>query len=173
MSEVSVAFWARSGWGPCVGRWRRVRRKWARTRLRESPFDALGSPLGGDPATGQAPDFFGVRLEEDAVELTAEAVDEEVFESGFGPARPEDGEKVAEASVQGAAGAKIVKSGEREADGIVEEASQEVDAAFAAAKKQDAAVVGGLFGERAGWEGAAGAVIAEFDRGCGGHGTLR
>ncbi len=54
-------------------------------------LDALCAPLGADLIAGDAPDFFGVGLEEGEVELAAEAVDEEVFEGLLVAAGKDDG----------------------------------------------------------------------------------
>ncbi len=108
---------------------------------RES-FDALRTPLGADLIAAHAPHLLRVGLEEGEVELAAEAVDEEVFETLFRTELMNSRLDVAEADLRGAGETKFAERVAGEGDGVVEEAAQEVDAAAARAHQHDELRVG-------------------------------
>ncbi len=100
-------------------------------------LDALRAPLRADLVAGNTPHFFRIGLEEEQVELLAEAVDDEVFEGLLFAAREQSRAHVAEAALHGAGDAQIAEGGCGEADRVVEEAAEEVDSALALAHQHD------------------------------------
>ena len=98
MSEVSVCFCAMS---LPRGRVLKVRlEKVSDSAGERESLDALRAPLGADLIAAHAPDLFRVGLEEGEVELAAEAVDEEVFETLFRPELMDARLEVAEADLR-------------------------------------------------------------------------
>ena len=108
---------------------------------RES-FDALRTPLGADLIAAHAPHLLRVGLEEGEVELAAEAVDEEVFETLFRTNLMNSRLDVAEADLRGAGKAKFAERVAGESDGVVEEAAQEVNATPALPHQHDELGIG-------------------------------
>jgi len=111
-------------------------------RCKTEALDTLGTPLGGDAVAGCPPDLLGVALEEGEVEFSAEAVDEEVLETFFGLDLADAGAEVAEADAEGTGGTQVAEGGGGEADGVVEEAAEVVDATFSGADEHDEVGVG-------------------------------
>ncbi len=101
------------------------------------PLDALRAPFGADFIARHTPDFFGVRLEKSKVKLLAEAVDDEILERVFLALRQQRRAHVTEAATNGTIQAQIPEGGCRQADGIVEEAAQKINAALALPHQHD------------------------------------
>src|SRR3954454_17675943 len=107
-------------------------------------LDPLGSPGRGDLLAGHTPYFFGIALEEGAIELAPEAVDEEVFEGLLRLALKQVRLDVTESDANGAQQSQALESIGGERQGVIEERAHEVDAAFAGAHEEDAV---GIFGD--------------------------
>mmetsp|Transcript_37521 Transcript_37521/g.87502 ORF Transcript_37521/g.87502 Transcript_37521/m.87502 type:complete len:471 (-) Transcript_37521:643-2055(-) len=99
-------------------------------------LDALRAPVGADVAARNTPDLLGVVLEELAVELAAEAVDEEVFQRLFGLDGAGRGGHVAAAELEAAPDAHLAHEIQAGFERIVEEVATKVDARLAAADQQ-------------------------------------
>ena len=116
--------------------------------LERKPFDALRAPFGADLVARHAPDLLCVRLEKCQVELLAEAVDDEIFERALLALWQQRRAQITDAAANGADQAHIPECAGGQADGIVEEAAQKIDAALALADQHDQ-----VFGLRIGRRG--------------------
>ena len=84
-----------------------------------------------------APDLLRIRLEERAVQLAAEAVDEELFQVLLRPEGEERRAEVAEADLHHPQQAEFLDRVEAQRDGIVEEPAEEIDAALPRPQEHD------------------------------------
>ncbi len=107
------------------------------------PFDPLRAPLGGDLIATDSPDLFGVVLEEGAVELVPEAIDEKVLESDFRLARRKAGGGVAGCDGGRVARAQVGESRPTKLERIVEEAAAIEDPRQPRADQHDVARIRG------------------------------
>ena len=100
-------------------------------------LDPLRSPLGTDGRTAFAPDLLRIRLEKRAIQLAAEAVDEELFQVLLRPERKEGRAKVTETDLHHPQQAEFLDRVQAQRDGIVEEPAEEIDAALPLPQKHD------------------------------------
>src|SRR5947209_4371564 len=94
-------------------------------------LDALGSPGGGDLLAWNAPYLFRIALEEGAIELLPEAIDQKVFKGVLRFALKQVRLDIAQADANGAPQAQALQCVRRERQRVIEERSHEVKAAFA------------------------------------------
>src|SRR5271157_3423111 len=103
--------------------------------LEREALDALRAPFGADLVARHAPDLFGIRLEKCEVKLLAKPVDDEIFQGFFFALGQQRRAQITDAATKGADKAQISEGRRGQADGIVEEAAQKIDAAFALANQ--------------------------------------
>src|ERR1017187_248563 len=101
-------------------------------------LDALGAPLGADLIARHAPDLFGIRLEEDQIQLLAKPVDNKVLERALLALRQDNRAHVTQSTLDRADQPHASERSRAQTNGIVEEPAQKINPALARAHKHHA-----------------------------------